>query len=198
MKPLIVQPGQRFGRGVVIDPEIRVTLKGGNTYRAARLKCDCGNEYTAYIFNIRTGNTQSCGCLASELKSQRNREKTVYGRTARSEILGSYRCKASRRGYAWELTDEDFDRLTSSPCSYCGCPPSNIRSVKRGIGDFIYSGIDRVDNTEGYTPENTVSCCGDCNNAKSDMSLAEFEAWLDRIASFRARRAALAVCGIGT
>jgi hypothetical protein len=188
--PHFVQPGQRFGRGVVVDPEVKVTLQNGATYRAARLRCDCGNEYTAYIFNIRKGNTQSCGCLARELRRARNQARAVYGRTARAGILNSYRTKASLRGYAWELTDEDFDRLTSSRCSYCGCVPSNVRSAGKGVGDFVYSGIDRVDNTKGYTPANTASCCKACNTAKSAMSLAEFEAWLDRIASFRAERAA--------
>jgi hypothetical protein len=53
------QVGQRFGRGVVIDPEIR---KAG--HRFARLRCDCGNEYEARISSLLAGRpgSQSCGC----------------------------------------------------------------------------------------------------------------------------------------
>jgi hypothetical protein len=189
MRPIFVQSGQRFGRGVVIDPEVRVTLSGGNTYRAARLRCDCGNEYTAYIFNIRTGNTKSCGCFGKEARRESNRTRTVYGRSARAKVLSTYRRNARLRGYVWELKDEDFNRLTSSPCFYCGCAPSHITSVGQRYGDFIYNGIDRSDNTKGYTLENAVPCCHTCNTAKQDMPLTEFEAWLDRVASFRSTSA---------
>jgi len=188
--PHFVQSGQRFGRGVVIDPEIRVTLKNGATYRAARLKCDCGNEYTAYIFNIRKGNTRSCGCLSIEVKRERNQERTVYGRTARAQALNNYRRRAKLRGYVWDLEDEDFDSLTSSPCFYCGCLPGNVYSSKPGLGTFTYNGIDRIDNTKGYVAGNVVPCCRTCNSAKGVMSLTEFEAWLNRVTSYRATRAA--------
>jgi hypothetical protein len=29
-------------------------------------------------------------------------------------------------------------------------------------------GLDRKDNSGGYTPENTVPCCKDCNSLKSN------------------------------
>lgn len=192
--PHFVQPGQRFGRGVVIDPEVKVTLSSnGATYRAARLECDCGNEYTAYIFNIRKGNTQSCGCLKSERQQERNRKRAIYGRSARAQVLASYRRNAAKRGYVWDLEDDDFDRLTSLSCFYCGHAPSRARSVEKNgknYGDFIYNGIDRMDNAKGYTLENAVPCCHTCNVAKGVMPLAEFEAWLDQVVSFRTKRVA--------
>ncbi len=45
-RKLFVQRGQRFGRGVVIDPEIRVVSpsKPGGV-RGVHLLCDCGTEY---------------------------------------------------------------------------------------------------------------------------------------------------------
>ena len=30
------------------------------------------------------------------------------------------------------------------------------------------NGIDRIDNSNGYTDDNTSSCCGDCNYLKKD------------------------------
>ena len=48
-----VEVGQRFGMGVVLDPEIRVLGKSpGRTFRGARLQCDCGNVYEAQILDL--------------------------------------------------------------------------------------------------------------------------------------------------
>jgi hypothetical protein len=55
-----VQAGQRFGRGVVVDPEVRT---GGRWH--ALLLCDCGTQYTVMLANLlKNGgtHTQSCGC----------------------------------------------------------------------------------------------------------------------------------------
>lgn len=86
-----------------------------------------------------------------------------------------YRQGALRRGLAWELSDDLFERVVTSACHYCGFvadPP------------FI-NGVDRIDNTEGYTPANIVTACAQCNYAKRHQSVAEFLTWVDRIATFR-------------
>jgi hypothetical protein len=60
-RTLFVDPGQKFGRGTVIDPEVKVGPSGQQ--RGARLECECGNEYSASLKYLLNGNTQSCGCL---------------------------------------------------------------------------------------------------------------------------------------
>jgi hypothetical protein len=60
-----VEPGQRFGRGVVVDPEVRVR-SGKREVRGARLRCDCGEAYEVYLQSLLSGATRSCGCLARE------------------------------------------------------------------------------------------------------------------------------------
>jgi len=45
---------------------------------------------------------------------------------------------------------------------------------------YVHNGIDRVDPTKGYTPENTVSCCSRCNYAKHEMTLSEYRDWLKK------------------
>lgn len=42
-------------------------------------------------------------------------------------------------------------------------------------------GIDRLNNDKGYTVENIVSCCSICNKAKSNLTMEEFLAWIERI-----------------
>ena len=64
-------------------------------------------------------------------------------------------------------------------------PRSSTRkeSRRRGNGDYTYNGIDRVDNTRGYTLDNVVPCCFKCNRAKDTMTKEEFLEWVGRVAT---------------
>lgn len=62
-KGRFVTPGERFGRGVVLEPEIRVSQPNGTTRRGARLICDCGRRYVTLIDRLVSGDSRSCGCL---------------------------------------------------------------------------------------------------------------------------------------
>jgi hypothetical protein len=46
---------------------------------------------------------------------------------------------------------------------------------------MVFNGIDRVDNTKGYTLENCVPCCTRCNLAKHTMSLTAFKEWVAEV-----------------
>lgn len=48
-----------------------------------------------------------------------------------------------------------------------------------------YNGIDRVNNNEGYTLLNSLSCCIICNRAKNSLSYGEFIEWVKCLASYR-------------
>ena len=187
---LFVEVGQRFGRGVVIDTEVRIPQPVASdlnrVLRAARLVCDCGNEYIARIDAILSGNTRSCSCLLDERRRQPWKSRPP-GVVARGIILKGYRRDARRRNLSWELTEEQFDELTSSDCFYCGGPPSTVKKPVATYegGEFIYNGIDRVDNSFGYMSENVVTCCKICNRAKSDMPFEDFMTWATRLAAYR-------------
>lgn len=185
-RKLLIEVGQRFDRGVVIDADVRIPCTGQRadryTSRGARLICDCGNEYVTLIQNLFHGHTRSCGCYLKDVLAERSldpnwsswaRKPVLAGR---NDALGSYKRQARSRGIAWELTDEDFDRLTSSDCYHCGSPPTNVKRCKKYEGSaFIYSGIDRLDNTLGYTRENAVPCCFACNRYKLDSPYDEWQ-----------------------
>jgi hypothetical protein len=74
-RKLHVSKGQRFGRGIVIDPEVRIARPdrpGGE--RGARLRCDCGAEYDALLPHLCAGRVLSCGCQRSEKAAERLRQ----------------------------------------------------------------------------------------------------------------------------
>lgn len=78
----------------------------------------------------------------------------------------SYEKAAAKRGYAFDLTKDEFNRITSEACFYCGCTGK--------------MGVDRFDNSKGYLqePGQCVPCCSWCNRAKSDSA---FEEMLERL-----------------
>jgi hypothetical protein len=47
------------------------------------------------------------------------------------------------------------------------------------------NGIDRIDSKLGYVEGNVVSCCKICNSAKGDLTLAEFENWINKMIKFK-------------
>jgi hypothetical protein len=87
--------------------------------------------------------------------------------------LNQYKQGAKRRSLEWELTDEQFEALALSPCSFCGSLPRDI------------NGVDRLDNTKGYTVANSVPACAPCNYAKRERSAEEFLAWAKQISDFQ-------------
>jgi hypothetical protein len=89
----------------------------------------------------------------------------------------------------FDLTDEEFFVLTKQNCYYCGTKPSAIIYNSNGNGrsatPYIYNGVDRVDSSKGYTPDNVVPCCKQCNRAKMDMDVKEFLRWARRLGRFQ-------------
>lgn len=84
---------------------------------------------------------------------------------------------------------KDAIKLYSSNCYYCGRGPQNTYTSTNVVKyQLKYNGIDRVDSTKGYTVENSVSCCFDCNRAKSNLTQMEFFNLIERIYSFRVQR----------
>ncbi len=65
--------------------------------------------------------------------------------------------QAKKRNINWEITFEQFQILAQNLCHYCNGP----------LSVYGYN-LDRKNNKQSYTIENTVSCCGDCNRTKGD------------------------------
>ena len=56
--------GQRFGFLSVIERADKRIFPSGQT-TMWHCRCDCGNEVDVALSNLKTGNTQSCGCMKS-------------------------------------------------------------------------------------------------------------------------------------
>lgn len=166
--------GQRFGKLVALEP----TDKRRNTSIVWLCQCDCGNtkEIASDHLTRKKYPTKSCGCGNIEALTKRSLPE---GRACRNSCLGNYKRVAGYRNLEWDLSGKDFDRLTQGDCYYCGKEPAQVYKTKGTNGPYIYNGIDRIENSEGYALNNCVSCCHQCNWAKRDMPFGDFVVWIN-------------------
>lgn len=78
------------------------------------------------------------------------------------------RAKASAKQHnkSWDLSKEEYIEMISKPCYYCDDLLNNEKN--RGIG------LDRIDNSTGYSASNVIRSCGFCNKTRGDrLSVAE-------------------------
>jgi len=76
---------------------------------------------------------------------------------------GIIKRSAKQRGLVFELNFARYEQeLWGKPCHYCNAE----------LIDF--TGLDRVDNGGGYTHDNVVPCCSNCNTKKQDIPYDDF------------------------
>ena len=140
-------------------------------------KCDCGSDkiVRTQSADLRNGRVKSCGCLRANRLS--------YGESAFNRLYDTYRRRSLKKSFSFDLSKEEFKKITSKNCFYCGVEPRQITGKGNGkyYGEYIYNGIDRIDTSRGYEEGNIVPCCGQCNVAKNNHSYEEFFDWVGRI-----------------
>lgn len=166
--------GKKFGKLTVYSQYRR------NNRSWVNCICDCGNIAQIELYKAMTYHTKSCGCIRKTNPSS----KKEAGVAAKNSVFCSYKQSAAIRNLTFSLTDKELYNLLTDNCYYCGSEPSNVMRVKSGNGVFLYNGIDRKDNNAGYTIENCVSCCKNCNFMKRKMSIKEFYEHIDKISNF--------------
>ena len=177
--------GNRFGRLTVLETTGLV-----GTARIWKCLCDCGNAKEVRRVNLVSGHVQSCGCLKKERERARGLLKRLPENGAGfNSLLNSYKQGAAKRNLVFSLTDAEFKTLTQQDCYHCGKPPSSLRyGTHKESGAYVYSGVDRLDNTVGYTASNSVSCCSDCNFAKGSKTVEEFYNHAERVYEHRKKQ----------
>ena len=135
-------------------------LKKSNKSGVAAFCKSCGNASRVIQRNQRI------------VSDQRYKEKLtlMYAKSSRTPIhkYNEYRSNANTREHYFDLTFEQFMIFWQKPCSHCG---SSIETI----------GLDRIDNSIGYTLSNIKSCCCVCNRAKYNMTEKEFLEWAERV-----------------
>ncbi|AGE48616.1 hypothetical protein PBCVAN69C_686L [Paramecium bursaria Chlorella virus AN69C] len=116
----------------------------------------------------RTDNEEEYLATAAKYQqewSAKNKDHLAkYNTTNVNRRLSAIKQQAKNKGYVWELMDEEATTLMTTECFYCGYLEL----------DTTVNGIDRMDNTIGYTKENCVGCCGTCNFMKKALDAHTF------------------------
>lgn len=144
MNRVTMQAGERYGRLVVLDPDVG-SLR-------ARVRCDCGEEKAVYRTALRRGTTVSCGCVRKaqwvEIGSARKQHgqtshplwKIWYQRrracvNARHPSFKSYGGRGVKMYEPWA---QDFGRFLRD----VGKPPEGMRLTRIDKrGDFVPGNI---------------------------------------------------------
>ncbi len=157
-KPALMNRGRRFCSKACADR----ALQKNHTFVCIK----CGEQKTADDFYVDRHKPRGHVARCKACYSETSRKILAFKPYRREQ---SFRSGATRRSLAYELTREQFMTFWQKPCTYCG---DEIQTV----------GLDRLDNTKGYTMDNVVSCCATCNGMKSGMALTEFLERCRRIA----------------
>ncbi len=171
--------GQKYYRLTFIKPTSKRKNISGSIFWEAR--CDCGNKTYLLPNTAKSGATRSCGCIKEESYS----------------IIGGVRklhpkISSARKHWRQSYKDCDFNlflTISQKPCHYCGSLPQRKTNYNRKEssvyqkqnGDFVYNGLDRIDNSKDHTSDNIVPCCWPCNWMKRTLSSDAFLTHIEKI-----------------
>ncbi len=178
MGSLIQEEGNAYGDWLVL--ERAASGKNGQTMWICR--CSCGSLGTVQAGHLREGKSQRC-------RSCKEKRQFLPGnKSSFNDLYRGYKNSARNRNLVFELDKELFAKETKKNCVYCGEPPTNRQKHPNAREEYIYNGLDRVDNAIGYTATNVVPCCKVCNMMKGSFDKDEFLLQSKKITQWRRGR----------
>lgn len=130
-------------------------------YRGKRIKNE-GDEYWK--------NNAKCQKKWVEENIDKMREKWEENKSNPNISFSNYKYRAEKYTIPWELPKLNAVALMTDKCYYCG-----------DIDVGKINGIDRKNNTDGYTIMNAVSCCTICNMIKGCLDIDVYLARCEHI-----------------
>ena len=119
--------------------------------RRSVYQCSCGKEFTAFTFNVKSGKTSSCGCLARELTASRS---TIHGHAVRGNHSREYETWSAMIARCTKTYRLDYPRYGGRGTSVCRrwleFENFLLDMGKRPEG----KSIDRINNNGNYEPSN--------------------------------------------
>ena len=118
-------------------------------------KCQILKSLDQFTKRKRNG-TNLCGCYCKECRVE---IQSMRGRTPHARwMMAKSRATKKFGSDWWAVVEDEYTSLISQPCHYCKGPLNDS-----GVG------LDRKSNTTGYTSDNVVPCCRQCNIVKNNF-----------------------------
>lgn len=163
---------QKFGKLLIINP-LGINYKRSVVWEC---QCECGQKTNVSSESLMAGRTQSCGCITIQRLQKVDHCKSSFD-VGSNKIYGGYKYHALDRNLEFSLTLDDFKNIITQNCYYCGRSPQNVCKLPLNR-EFIYNGIDRIENHIGYKNDNILPCCIICNRMKMDLNVFEFSNYI--------------------
>lgn len=170
-----IKKGERFGK---------LEIQEWDSKRKEYLcKCDCGNFTYARSWSLKNGRHKACKC---GMKNERFQIRLPDNLALKNSLYRNYKNRANKKRLSFSIEFNKFCEIIQKNCFYCGVEPQQ-KGLKREIRNrnFKYNGLDRIDNSLGYTLENCVPCCEQCNNSKKTLQMEEWMLWINRLTEFQ-------------
>lgn len=170
--------GQKFGNLTVIKRTGVMNFKSGQRHSVWLFRCDCGKLLESRLNSVKRRVHKCCG------KCSKKFTKTVlsYGESSLKALYDSYIRRAKYANLEFSIDISHFKEITSMNCHYCGIEPLQKKFAnKSSYGHYLYNGLDRVNSDIGYTLDNIVPCCKQCNFSKRTHTYEEFYSWVKRV-----------------
>lgn len=159
MGKLIDLTGQRFGRLTVLE------RAGKNKFGSIGwlCHCDCGKEIVVSSPNLRSGHTQSCGCLKRELSSKRVAESPLVRKAkhggAGSRLYHIWATMKQRCYYPKSRKYKDYGGRGIKVCDewlhdFAAFREWALQAGYDETAPFGVCTIDRIDVNGNYEPSN--------------------------------------------
>lgn len=149
MRPFTDESGKKYYRLTLLN----LDHKDKYFQPYYRCLCDCGKEVVVKLTSIKTGNTQSCGCLNRELSRERLIKATLkhgkFGTRLHKIWIGmKERCQSSNNP-----NYKNYGRRGIAVCSeWQDFQPFYDWAMMNGYRDDLT--IDRIDVNGNYEPSN--------------------------------------------
>lgn len=148
MNKIPIVKGDRYGRLTVINEAVR-HFSG---LRSAHCKCNCGNELDVVIYDLRSGNTVSCGCYQKQATSEKTSAKNITHGMSNSPEFSAW---TSMKGRCLNPSHAAYQNYGGRGISICSEWSASFEAFYRDMGVRPEgASLDRKDNSGSYSKGN--------------------------------------------
>ena len=172
-----MKPKNRIG---IVYDDLTVLSLAENTINALWLcKCICGKLVKKTARQLtRPSRPKNCGCKDGRGKHGNQKRTYTPEEATWVRLYKIHKGTQLKHGF---LPYTYWKQVSQQSCYYCGISPQ-YRYSNNTVKPILANGIDRLDNGIGYTENNCVPCCFECNKAKNTMFPDQFIEMCKRVA----------------
>ena len=162
-----------------------------------KCKCQCGKEIKIHKKRLSGKSAiKSCGChkkLDTKLIDIKDITPNMYSFRF---LFSRYIRNSINHKRIFDLPFDKFIELLTNNCVYCGIEPRPFNAIlnqkklnneQKQLYWINVNGIDRINSDIGYNEDNVTTCCKECNYSKRNMTLHEWNSYLNRIYNYKSK-----------